>query len=231
MAAAPTLVLTLVLALFLQGCSGRPADQGGGQREGGAVGVESPGAGEDRLGGVVRDPPRRIEGVRVPAYGSEGARQDFDFRPTSGTFLLVAFGYTSCPDVCPATLVTLRGALAELGELSPSVEVAFVTVDPQRDTPEKLRAYLDHFFKGGRYWAVVGEGDSLEDAKSAFGVRAVRQDYPETGDYGFSHTATVYAVDRQGSVVIEWPFGTDSKTIASDLRVLAGKRSSTGGAR
>ena len=117
-------------------------------------------------------------------------------------------------------------ALNELpDDLSDRVEIAMVTVDPDRDTDEVLTAYLGHFFDRSR--ALRADDPTLVDAAAdAFGVRYEVEDHA-TGDleYEVSHSAVTYVVDDTGSVVVEWPFGLDSLDMSADLQKLLTKES------
>lgn len=136
--------------------------------------------------------------------------------------MLVFFGYTFCPDVCPTTLADLRLALAELTPQERRlVEVAMVTVDPERDTAKVLNQYVGHFFPGDSFAAFrtddPGRLAQVEDQfKAAHELGKPKAD----GSYEVAHTAQVYAVDDRGVVRLEWPFGSGSEAIAADIRLL-----------
>ncbi|GIU86694.1 MAG: electron transporter SenC [Acidimicrobiia bacterium] len=180
------------------------------------------GDGEDgSLQGVRRDPPLEVAQVTLPDATAGG--EEFTTTAGDGGLLLVYFGYTSCPDICPTTMSDLARAIEELpAHLARRVEVAMVTVDPERDTAEVLDGYLAHFFEDTRRHALrTDDTGRLEAAKRAFGVRAqVEAHDPGDDDYDVSHTAVTYAVDDSGRVVVEWPFGTTPDAIRSDLETL-----------
>ncbi len=154
----------------------------------------------------------------------DGSERPFVFKAPPGKLLFVTFGYTSCPDICPTTLSDLRRALRDVGPLAPSVEMAFVTVDINRDTAAVLAPYVRSFVPGGH--AIRPHQQSvLGPVQSAFGATSVVTRAAD-GSVQVSHTGTSYLVDERGRVRVEWPFGIGPKDMAHDLRVLlaAGKR-------
>lgn len=182
------------------------------------------GCGDDQaaeLHGMTRQPPIRVAGTHLPqknpSYPSDGRMSGRD-----GRLLLVYFGYTSCPDVCPTTLADLRLALGELDpEQRERVDVGMVTVDPARDTSRVLNGYLRHFFPDGRFASFVpGDVAQLRAAERAFGATHRLGEPNPDGSYDVEHSAQVFAVDGNGEVRVEWPFGEPPENIASDLRLL-----------
>ncbi len=142
----------------------------------------------------------------------------FTFRAPPGKLLFVAFGYTSCPDICPTTLSDLRRALSEVGPLASRVEVAFVSVDMNRDTAAVLAPYVRSFVPGAHAIRPHGQRE-LGPVQAAFGATSSVTRDPR-GAIEVTHTGTTYLVDEQGRVRVEWPFGIGAKDMAHDLRVL-----------
>jgi cytochrome oxidase Cu insertion factor (SCO1/SenC/PrrC family) len=181
--------------------------------------------GTDSLHGVVRTDPLRVGHVSLPDVTDPtrlagGLVEDgvLTMRAREGHLLVVYFGFLSCPDVCPTTLADLRNALDRLDDAARDrVDVVFVTVDPDRDGPEELAAYLRHF--APRHHAVRGTGPALQAAMDAFLASATVEVAPD-GTVEVAHTGVLYAVDAGGTVVVEWPFGTSSTALADDLSVL-----------
>ncbi|MEW5938769.1 MAG: SCO family protein [Chloroflexota bacterium] len=139
-----------------------------------------------------------------------------DFR---GKIVLIYFGYTFCPDVCPATLGNVNHALGELGKRADEVQVIMVSVDPQRDTPEKLAQYVGHFNKT----FIGGTNTPEEIAKIAalYGVfYEVSQETTSHGDYLIDHTATLMVIDKEGYLKLVFPFGVTGDEIADDLKYM-----------
>lgn len=158
---------------------------------------------------------------------SEAGGGEFRFREEAeGRALLLFFGYTHCPDVCPVQVANLAGALGKAPlEVRRRVKVVFVTVDPERDTPARLREWLaglDPSFVGLR-----GPMERVDSIQAALGLPpAVRQgtDGPE---YGVGHSARVVAFTADGRRV-DYPFGTRQADWARDLPRLAGVEPGTG---
>ncbi|MFM8520285.1 MAG: SCO family protein [Solirubrobacterales bacterium] len=175
---------------------------------------------EERLTGVLRSPPLDSSGVALPAVTDAGSRARMSFVADRGSLLLVYFGYTSCPDVCPTTFADLRMAIGDLPEGDRDrIEVAMVTVDPQRDTEAKMTDYLGFFFENWRAYRTT-DSKALAKAEKALAAshRVGRKD--RDGTYEVSHTATLSAVNRKGEVLVEWPFGSSAEDISADLRLL-----------
>ena len=165
--------------------------------------------------GFERVPAPVVADVDLPQVDADGNETPFVFRAVDDGVLLVYFGYTSCPDVCPTTLSDVRSALADVGDDAERVDLAMVTIDPDRDTPDVLTGYVEFFLEGSS--AVRTTDDpSLRAAADVFGV-----DYGvETtadGEIEVFHTGSLYAVDDAGALVLTWPFGVPADDLAADL--------------
>ena len=136
-----------------------------------------------------------------------------------GKVVLLVFGFTHCPAVCPVTLATLAQARRELGADAASLQVVYVTVDPERDDVASIRRYLAGFdptFVGG-----TGQPQALELVRKRYGVTA--QKIPPAGggaDYGISHSTSIYLIDREGRLRALMPFGHSAADFAHDVRQL-----------
>lgn len=173
-------------------------------------------SGSDTLIGYVPPTTKSVASVTVTEIVN-GAPRPFSFRAADGEILVVIFGYTNCPDICPATLSNLKNARTKLGADAARVNVAMVTVDPDRDTADILPRYLSSFTD--RFHAVIPASDGeLRTIESAF--QASSSVTTVDGRVEVSHTGTAYAVDDRGQVVVEWPFGIDVPSLASDLTIL-----------
>ncbi len=141
-----------------------------------------------------------------------------DFR---GKYVLVFFGYTYCPDVCPTSMLRISEVLDELGEYRKYIKVLFISVDPERDTPEALKKFISFYDKTGKY--IVGLTGSPEEIKKvAKQFRAFYQKVPvknkEVG-YLIDHSAYIYLVDPKGILrMIYRPDNDDPKKIAEDIK-------------
>jgi protein SCO1/2 len=179
-------------------------------------------AAQPTLAGGVRTDPLDVSAVVLPDVANGGAALPM-VAPT-GELLVVYFGYTSCPDVCPMTMSTVSDAIESLDDGLPSrVGVAMVTLDPERDTNEQLTAYLGHFFEDGHALRTTDPA-ALQAAASTFGVRWEVEEHEPGDRYEVAHTAITYVVDDTGTVVVEWPFGFETELMTSDLETLLARQ-------
>jgi protein SCO1/2 len=180
-------------------------------------------AGCDRLFGPPKSPFQGID-VTGGEMGGELRLTGHDGKPRSladfrGKVVVISFGFTHCPDVCPTTLADLAAAVKQLGGEASQVQVLFVTVDPKRDTPELLRQYVPAFHPD--FIGLTGDEAALERARKEFHVYAqVRAPKPGEEAYSVDHSAHMYVVDRQGKLRLLLPPGSPPAAIAADLRVL-----------
>jgi len=170
--------------------------------------------------------PNALHGVRLPAAAPrpaftlrtvEGAEFRFA-QETAGRLTLLFFGYTNCPDVCPATMANLGAVMARLtGEERKRVRVVFVTTDPDRDQPEVLGPWLARFDRD--FVGLFGAIDEVIAAQRAAGVEPAVRDSAGPG-YTVSHAAQVIVVSPDDSIHLHYPFGTRQSEWASDLPIL-----------
>lgn len=161
--------------------------------------------------GYQRTPVPNVAQISLPAVGSDGSIRDFSFRAPDGELLLVYFGYTSCPDVCPTTLSDVRQALVDLGSNADRIGLAMVTIDPEVDDGADLERYVQSFVPTATALRTDLDAE-LRAAADAFGA-----DYGRDEENGVFHTASLYVVDDGGNLVLTWPFGTKSSSIRTDL--------------
>ncbi|MFN8623542.1 MAG: SCO family protein [Chloroflexota bacterium] len=138
----------------------------------------------------------------------------FDLASMAGHPTFVYFGYTHCPDVCPATMGELIQVLAAV----PGARVVFATIDPERDTPAFLAQWIAYL--PPQVTAVTGDAAAVRATADAWGVRYARVETGSAGGYAMSHTAWVYLVDPAGSLITRYPFGTPAQVMIDDLRRL-----------
>jgi protein SCO1 len=175
------------------------------------------GGSDARLQGIVRSAPLVVGDASVTEVTNDMAPTPFSFRAEPDELLVVYFGYTNCPDLCPTTLAALRSAMKQIGDDAERVDLAMVTVDPDRDAPV-LSQYLGSFVT--RYHALVPQSDAeLTAAQDAFLVTSSVQQRPG-GDVIVEHSANAFVVDDAGNVVVEWPFGHSTAGMVNDLTVL-----------
>ena len=135
-----------------------------------------------------------------------------------GRVVVVFFGFTQCPDVCPTTLVELAAVKKQLGADGDKVQGIFVTVDPERDTPELLKAYVDNFDAG--FVALRGTPEETLAAAKRFKVFFAKVPGKTEGTYTIDHTAGSYVFDPQGRVRLFTRHGTGPEALAHDMRLL-----------
>lgn len=131
-----------------------------------------------------------------------------------GNVLLVTFGYTHCPDFCPGTLAQYRATKDALGADAARTRFVFVTVDPERDTPDVLGPYVSYFDPS--FVGLTGEPAAVAAVTAAWGVPAERD--PASG--GFTHSTTVFIVDQRGRLRLAHPYGTSTSALVADVRSL-----------
>jgi protein SCO1/2 len=158
----------------------------------------------------------------LPASEIELARDNgssFRLSELSGNVVLLFFGYTSCPDVCPTTLSELRKVTEELGSAAGQVKVVYVTVDPERDTPEKTQKYVSIF--NPSFIGLSGSLEELQPVWRDYGVyREIDQASTSAAGYLVNHTARVYVIDREGNLRLSYSYGTPTEDIVHDLKIL-----------
>ncbi len=159
---------------------------------------------------------------------SPDAAPDFELQTATGTvsledfrgkMVLLYFGYTFCPDVCPATLAEVSNALEILGKKKANdIQLIMITVDPWRDTPEMLRDYVTHFHPS--FLAATGSEDEIAQVATMYGVFFEKHEGTEATGYLVDHTATVMVIDQEGHLKLIFPFGAPAEEIAEDLDYL-----------
>src|SRR5215831_5117606 len=173
-----------------------------------ANGHEAPGAGRDREAADAAAPAfgPAIDFELTDAGGNQVRAVDL-----RGRWLLIFFGYTSCPDLCPTTLSEIAGALAQLGPLAARVQPVFVSIDPQRDTPQALRDYVQKF--DARILPLCGNAEQLARAAASDGVVFYKVSGPTPDEYTFAHNAIVTLVGPEGGIVTRF----SSDAVVDDL--------------
>lgn len=142
----------------------------------------------------------------------------FRLSEQQGKIVLIFFGYTSCPDVCPTTLAEMKMLMDELGDLGKNVQVVFVSVDPDRDTSEKVQTYVNHFHPS--FLGLTGSMGELSPIWRDYSI--VREEVQSDSSFGviINHTALLFLVDQQGNLRLSFPYQTPVKDIAHDIKLL-----------
>jgi protein SCO1 len=144
---------------------------------------------------------------------------NFRLSEMRGDAVLLFFGYTSCPDICPTTMAELKQALEQLDEEdSKRARVLFITVDPERDTPERVQEYVDHF--NPDFIGLSGTEAELAEVWKDYGVfREIVQGSSAAG-YLVDHTARVTLIDQEGNLRLSYAFDTPVDNLVHDLKLL-----------
>jgi len=134
-----------------------------------------------------------------------------------GKVVLISWGYTKCPDICLTTLSVLRDVMKELGNLEGKVQVLFVTVDPERDSVEKLNAYIPSFHKS--FIGLTGTPHEIDKVAKDYNIFYIKNFSDSWAGYLMDHTSSVYMIDPQGRLSLTYTYDKlDSKAIARDIR-------------
>lgn len=167
----------------------------------------------DRLRGWVLDEPVPKVDFTLPA--TDGTPFAFR-RETEGRLTLLFFGYTNCPDVCPLHMANLGAVIRKLPPSTANqIRVVFVTTDPERDTPERVRAWLDNFHRD--FVGLVGPIDEVNRIQEALGLAAARREDLPNGEYGVGHASQVLAFTPDNLAHVAYPFGIRQVDWAHDL--------------
>lgn len=148
--------------------------------------------------------------------GIDGDVSLSDFR---GKYVLIYFGYIFCPDICPATLANVGQALRSMSDSqAEDVQLLMISLDPERDTPEKLAEYVAHFHPS--FIGITGSAEQLAAVTSLYGIFYEKHVGSAASGYLIDHTATLLVIDREGYLKLVFPFGVTSKDIADDLKYM-----------
>jgi protein SCO1/2 len=139
-------------------------------------------------------------------------KTDADFH---GRYVLLYFGYTNCPDVCPTTLAVIADTIKQMGAKASDLTPVFITIDPARDTPKILKSYLGSF--GPQFVGLTGSAGEIK--KVAGDYRVYYAKHPlKGGGYGMDHSSELYLVGPDGKLRMFYDAGIDAKSLAADLQ-------------
>jgi protein SCO1/2 len=164
------------------------------------------------VGAVITTGQAQIGGPYSLIDQNGAPRSDKDF---AGRWQLVYFGYTHCPDVCPLTLEMMGDVMTKLGQDARRVAPIFITVDPARDTPKVMKAYVAAF--GKDFVGLTGPQASIALAEKEYRVYARRHDLPH-GDYAMDHSSVIYLIGPDGKFVTDYNDVADPAKIAADIK-------------
>ena len=156
-------------------------------------------------------------------YAKDFALTDHNGKPRTladfkGKAVVMFFGYTQCPDVCPTTMAEMANVMTELGPQADKVQVLFVTVDPARDTPQILSQYVPAFDK--RFLGLYGDDAATAKVAKEFKVFFQKVPGKTPGSYTMDHTAGSYVFDPQGHIRLFVKHGQGAEPIVHDLKLL-----------
>lgn len=167
-------------------------------------------------------PVRMVGTLSLTDYATDPAGAPLPLRASPGDLLVVYFGYLTCPDICPVTMADLAAGLDEVGhDVAGHVEVAFETIDLERDSGARITEYLTHFFPDTKIHALRATDEhELSGVTYMFGAQWQIDPHEPGQTYGVAHSGLTYVVDDAGHLVWEWPFGTTGPEVAVTLRQL-----------
>lgn len=155
----------------------------------------------------------------APELGLANTNGDpFSLERQRGEIVLLYFGYTHCPDICPATLADLKWVHEQLANQSERLNVVFISIDPARDDPETLRQYLDRFQED--FIGLTGSEAQVAQAAAAYAVFAQRDPAEDDENYSMTHTSRVFLIDGQGLLRSNYTFDEPRDAILADVRQL-----------
>jgi protein SCO1/2 len=185
------LVLSLLLAILLQSC-------------------------HEPLDWHASDVTGMMPDLEFTLTGPDGAQ--VGARSLQGKPVLIFFGFTSCPDVCPTTLTQLSVVMKKLGSQADDIQIALVSVDPDRDTPAVMKRYTATF--GPWLLGLTGSEEALTTLREAYGVYAAMESSDSKGTYNVMHSAAIFAFDAKGRARLLISDVNDSDAVVSDLKQL-----------
>jgi len=149
--------------------------------------------------------------------------ETFRLSEQKGKVILLFFGYTSCPDVCPTTMAEMKQALDRLSPKNlENVQVVFVTVDPKRDTPGRIQEYVNHF--NSAFIGLSGSEDALAKVWNDYGIFRLEVPGVSAAGYTVDHTARVTMIDQDGNMRVSYGFDTPVDDVVHDLQLILKKK-------
>ena len=163
------------------------------------------------LHGFAMQPPKPATDFTLTAHTGERVSLR-DFR---GKLVLLYFGYTHCPGLCPTTLANVAQVLPQLGARAHQVQLLMVSVDPERDTPDRLAAYVPHFHPS--FLGLTGSATDIAAVAPLFGIYYEKEESTTAASYMVNHSTTLMVIDQQGIMRLIIPFGTAVQHITADV--------------
>ncbi|MSU89396.1 redoxin domain-containing protein [Rhodobacteraceae bacterium 2CG4] len=162
--------------------------------------------------GAENEPPFYADFELTDHQGMVRTEEDF-----AGRWMLVFFGFTNCPDVCPTTLAEVAAVMEDLGDEAAKVQPIFITIDPERDTPAALSEYVPLFDAG--IIGLTGTPEQIAETSETFPIFYERiEEAAAPGGYFMAHTSHLFLFDPQAGFADSWSYGTPAEEILADLR-------------
>jgi len=173
---------------------------------------------QHQFAGTVLEPPKEMYDFKLRGPEDRWVSLS-DYR---GKYVLVFFGYTSCPDVCPTTLKELADIMKNLDKRADQVQPLFISVDPEKDTARRLNAFIQQF--DSRIVGLSGTPEEIQQTAKEYGIFYEKKPFGTEGGYTVDHTATLMLLDPNGGLRVAYPYGTSSKAIAADISYLLSQK-------
>lgn len=162
-------------------------------------------------GGTPIDPPRELKDFTLTGHDGE----PISLSDLRGKITLLYFGYTHCPDFCPTTMVNYKRVKEKLGASAEQVAFVLVSIDGTRDTPAEMKKYLENIDPA--FIGMTGSESDVEGIAIEYNVTSEAQAGGSAGQYNVDHTPSVYMIDTQGRLVMEYMYGTEPDVITEDI--------------
>ena len=165
------------------------------------------------LHGTFLEPPLEAADFELTSANGRISKSSYE-----GRIVVLFFGYTFCPDVCPTTMSRLRRTMEILGTTAEEVQVIMVSVDPERDTAENVSSYARAF--NGDFVGLTGTQEEIDRVAADYGIFHAKAEGSTNTGYLVDHTASVMVLDRNGDTRLIWSFEITAEEMADDLRYL-----------
>ncbi len=136
----------------------------------------------------------------------------------AGKVVLLNFGYTHCPDICPSTMFNMKRVVKKLGNDADKLQVLFITLDPERDHADRLRTYVEYFNPG--FIALTGSVDEITKVAKKYGTKFKKEEFDDEGNYSIAHNAIIYLIDQQGRIRTFFRINASAQDLVGGVRQL-----------
>ena len=170
------------------------------------------------------DPMQKPAPLKVyDDWGGEFSLTDHNGFPLNlsdftGKVVLLNFGYTHCPDICPSTMFNMKRVVKALADDADKLQVLFITLDPERDHLDRLRTYVEYFNPG--FIALTGSVDEITTVAKKYGTKFEKEEFDDEGNYSIAHNAIIYLIDQQGRIRTFFRINASAQDLAGGVRRL-----------